>query len=140
MLGLTQKISTWSRVENKKFFSSSPFSLTLLLAPSLHFTSLFSPNLAFTGTLGPSLDLAGVLDLDLDLDFDDVLDLDLDLDLARVLGLRGETEFSYVPEIVVGVLEPNLSLAGTLKEHSLLLLRVLAGEDKSATRLTGDDS
>ena len=136
MLGLTQKISTWSRVENKKFFSSSPFSLTLLLAPSLHFTSLFSPNLAFTGTLGPSLDLAGVLDLDLDLDFDDVLDLDL----ARVLGLRGETEFSYVPEIVVGVLEPNLSLAGTLKEHSLLLLRVLAGEDKSATRLTGDDS
>ena len=136
MLGLTQKISTWSRVENKKFFSASPFSLTLLLAPSLHFTSLFSPNLAFTGTLGPSLDLAGVLDLDLDLDFDDVLDLDL----ARVLGLRGETEFSYVPEIVVGVLEPNLSLAGTLKEHSLLLLRVLAGEDKSATRLTGDDS
>ena len=136
MLGLTQKISTWSRVENKKFFSSSPFSLTLLLAPSLHFTSLFSPNLAFTGTLGPSLDLAGVLDLDLDLDFDDVLDLDL----ARVLGLRGETEFPYVPEIVVGVLEPNLSLAGTLKEHSLLLLRVLAGEDKSATRLTGDDS
>ena len=136
MLGLTQKISTWSRVENKKFFSSSPFSLTLLLAPSLHFTSLFSPNLAFTGTLGPSLDLAGVLDLDLDLDFDDVLDLGL----ARGLGLRGETEFSYVPEIVVGVLEPNLSLAGTLKEHSLLLLRVLAGEDKSATRLTGDDS
>ena len=119
----------------------------LRLAPSLDLTSLFSPNLALNGTLGPNLDFAGVLDNDLDfagvfdldltLNLDGVADLDLDLgelldfDLDRVwvLCLAGES-----------ALDPNLNLKGTLNIESLLLLRFLAGDDKSATLRTGDNS
>ena len=119
----------------------------LRLAPSLDLTSLFSPNLALNGTFGPNLDFAGVLDIDLDLggvfdldltlNFDGVLDLeldlgellDLDLDTEGVLRLAGEP-----------ALDPNLNLKGTLNIDPLLLLRDLAGDDKSATLLTGDNS
>lgn len=113
----------------------------LRLAPSLDLTSLFSPNLALIGTLCPSLDFAGVLDIDLDfdgvfdldLDLGKLLDLDFDLDTLGVLCLADESEFR-------SAFDPNLKLNGTLNIDSLLLLRVLAGDDKSATLLTGDDS
>ena len=113
----------------------------LRLVPSLDLTSLFSPNLALNGTLGPNLDFAGVLDIDLDfdgvfdldLDLGILLDLDLDLDTARVLRLADKSKS-------LSALDPNLSLHGTLNIDSLLMLRLLTGEDKSATLLSGDNS